>query len=73
MTPPPATITASTDYKFMTELPFPKPGDAAETAAPARTIMSHDLFEGRREVIIQHGDQQYRLRLTNSNKLILVK
>jgi len=28
---------------------------------------------GYREVIIQHGTEQYRLRLTGSNKLILMK
>jgi hemin uptake protein HemP len=57
----------------MTELPSPKLGDAAEQASPVRTILSQDLLQGRREVIIQHGELQYRLRLTNSNKLILVK
>jgi hemin uptake protein HemP len=34
---------------------------------------SSALLAGRREVIIQHGMERYRLRLTNSNKLILVK
>jgi hemin uptake protein HemP len=28
---------------------------------------------GRRELIIRHGDTTYRLRITASNKLILVK
>jgi hemin uptake protein HemP len=37
------------------------------------TVSSHDLLAGRRLLIIQHGEQQYRLRLTNSNKLILTK
>ena len=36
-------------------------------------LSSRDLLAGRREVIIQHGQEQYRLRLTSSNKLILVK
>lgn len=36
-------------------------------------LSSRDLLAGHREVIIQHGKEQYRLRLTNSNKLILVK
>ncbi len=36
-------------------------------------IESRDLFIGTREVIIHHGDDMYRLRLTAQNKLILTK
>jgi hemin uptake protein HemP len=36
-------------------------------------IESRDLFIGTREVIITHGREVYRLRLTNQNKLILTK
>jgi hemin uptake protein HemP len=28
---------------------------------------------GRRELLIRHGDDDYRLRITASNKLILTK
>ena len=38
-----------------------------------RVISSRDLLMGHREIMIQHGTEHYRLRLTNSNKLILVK
>jgi hemin uptake protein HemP len=57
----------------MTESP-PRPNRnmAGKPAGPP-TISSQDLLAGRREVIIQHGAEQYRLQLTNSNKLILVK
>jgi hemin uptake protein HemP len=57
----------------MTEIP-PRPDRSApgKQAAPAK-VSSQDLRVGRREVIIQHGADQYRLQLTNSNKLILVK
>lgn len=34
---------------------------------------SSDLFAGEREVAIRHGGELYRLRLTSSNKLILIK
>lgn len=34
---------------------------------------SADLFRDGREIIIRHGEEQYRLRLTSSNKLILIK
>lgn len=37
------------------------------------TVASADLFGAGREVVIRHGDEVYRLRLTNSNKLILIK
>jgi hemin uptake protein HemP len=36
-------------------------------------IDSRDLFIGTREVIIHHGGEVYRLRLTSQNKLILTK
>jgi hemin uptake protein HemP len=36
-------------------------------------IDSRDLFIGTREIIIGHGDNRYRLRLTAQNKLILTK
>lgn len=34
---------------------------------------SEDLFHGEREIVIQHGDQFYRLRRTRHGKLILHK
>jgi len=36
-------------------------------------IDSRDLFAGTREIIIGHGSDLYRLRLTAQNKLILTK
>lgn len=36
-------------------------------------IDSRDLFIGTREIIIDHGGERYRLRLTAQNKLILTK
>ena len=36
-------------------------------------IDSRDLFSGDREIIIAHGEDTYRLRLTSQNKLILTK
>jgi hemin uptake protein HemP len=53
---------------------------ARSTEAGARMISiaghridSRDLFIGTREVIISHGGDTYRLRLTAQNKLILTK
>jgi hemin uptake protein HemP len=42
-------------------------------AGATPSVDSVDLFAGRREVAIRHGGELYRLRLTNSNKLILIK
>ncbi len=36
-------------------------------------INSRDLFAATREIMIVHGDETYRLRLTAQNKLILTK
>ncbi|GEC17337.1 hemin uptake protein HemP [Nitrobacter winogradskyi] len=36
-------------------------------------IDSRELFSDGREVIIAHGAENYRLRLTSQNKLILTK
>jgi len=44
----------------------------AAGAAPL-VVDSVTLMSGRRELIIRHGDDLYRLRVTASNKLILTK
>jgi hemin uptake protein HemP len=46
--------------------------DAGRDAAPA-SIGSAELLQGQREVLIHHAGQTYRLRVTASNKLILIK
>lgn len=38
-----------------------------------RSISSTELFAGERVVIIRHGTEEYRLRLTASGNLILTK
>lgn len=38
-----------------------------------RTIASSELLRGMSEVLIDHGGETYRLRLTRSGKLILQK
>lgn len=61
----------------MNELSRP---DTAQKGAATRHIRmeaerldSRDLFVGTREIIIMHGEETYRLRLTAQNKLILTK
>ena len=47
-------------------LPERKEGDR-------KTIASTDLFDGQTEVLILHNGEQYRLRVTRQDKLILTK
>jgi len=54
----------------------PGTGSATPVAATSplpRVIDSRRLFEGTREVLIRHAGSEYRLRLTQFNKLILTK
>jgi hemin uptake protein HemP len=37
------------------------------------TISTDELFRGRRELVIRHGELEYRLRITRAGKLILTK
>ena len=49
---------------------------AASTWKPARArgyIDSHTLLQGTRELLIAHAGEEYRLRLTRNDKLILTK
>ncbi|HWB09200.1 MAG TPA: hemin uptake protein HemP [Pirellulales bacterium] len=59
----------------------PAPRDPSQDAASLgpgrvdrpRTLSSEDLLRGAVEVLIKHGSDVYRLRLTRSGKLILQK
>jgi len=42
-------------------------------AASVRRVRVEDILDGHREVIIQHGQEEYRLRLTSNSKLLLTK
>ncbi len=47
---------------------------AATQPLPAEeTLSSERLLNGRREILISHGDRVYRLRHTSNDKLILTK
>lgn len=39
----------------------------------AKVIGAEQLFQGQREVYIDHDGERYRLRITRRNKLILQK
>jgi hemin uptake protein HemP len=54
--------------------------NAASAAETSRNVVlrgnrfdSRDIFQSVREIIIAHGEETYRLRLTAQNKLILTK
>ena len=51
-----------------------KPDKAADhSEAAPRTVAADELFEGAREICIEHEGEIYRLRITRRNKLILQK
>jgi hemin uptake protein HemP len=48
--------------------------ERAATGGAARAVISSAaLFRDRREIVIRHGDEEYRLRITKANKLLLTK
>jgi hemin uptake protein HemP len=56
----------------------PPTGDAVNTREPVHSarvarITSGNLLSGRREIVIEHAGQEYHLRLTRNDKLILTK
>lgn len=54
----------------------PLPGTQACTASAKRAvceITSSELLRGGKELLIRHGDEIYRLKLTRNGKLILQK
>jgi hemin uptake protein HemP len=53
-------------------LPHAEPA-AAPKRPPAPRVKAVTLLAGAREAIIEHRDEEYRLRLTSKGKLILTK
>jgi len=45
----------------------------ARVAASQPAVRSDDLFRGTHEIVIVHGQDHYRLRITRAGKLILTK
>lgn len=56
----------------MNQAPKPSLPALARAPAPAR-IEGGQLFAGQREVLIVHKGEEYRLRITRQDKLILTK
>jgi len=50
-----------------------KPAAPASPDAATRRVSSQSLLKGERELVIQHQGNEYHLRLTRNDKLILTK
>ncbi len=62
------------DAKIAASSPTAGSSSAARTLTLAdNQLDSRDLFASVREIVIAHGADRYRLRLTSQNKLILTK
>jgi hemin uptake protein HemP len=48
-------------------------GHAPSNQPTLPVVSTGSLFGNRRELLIEHGGAQYRLRITQNNKLILTK
>jgi hemin uptake protein HemP len=60
----------------VTPPPAPDTRDAAVPPAAESShavVQSRDLFGTEREIVILHGTEAYRLRITRTDKLILTK
>jgi hemin uptake protein HemP len=61
----------------MTEEEAGEPTAATRAGPPVpegmRVVPSEQLLMGSREIVIRHGSEDYRLRLTRAGKLILNK
>ena len=51
------------------------PHESYRAEPPSRppVVRTDQLFGSRREIIIKHGQEEYRLRITRADKLILTK
>ena len=48
-------------------------GGRGKETGTTRRVSSEQLLAGRRELLIEHGGEEYRLLLTRNGKLILTK
>jgi hemin uptake protein HemP len=46
---------------------------STSSAGAPRTMTTQDLMAGNREIVIVHRGEKYRLKITRSDKLILMK
>jgi hemin uptake protein HemP len=53
--------------------PVPRSQDASGIGPRPLRVSSSELFHGQRQIVIVHGDEEYRLHITKTGKLILTK
>jgi hemin uptake protein HemP len=53
--------------------PEPAQRPPPQSSGEPRRVKVSELLAGEREAILEHGGQDYRLRITASGKLILTK
>ncbi len=73
----PAGKQLAASYQFrpsMSEPNEPRPNLEGPTGSAGPLIVqSGEIFQGRQEIWIEHGEEMYRLRITKSGKLHLTK
>jgi hemin uptake protein HemP len=47
--------------------------DEGKKSTPTKKLSSRELFASKKEVVIEHKNETYVLRITKQNKLILTK
>ena len=52
---------------------YDKPNHPQPSETNLRTVNSEELFQGDREIRINHNGEIYRMRITKADKLILNK
>jgi hemin uptake protein HemP len=57
----------------MVKPPHNPPPPTRPDKAPSQTLTSAELMQGRREIVIEHQGERYRLQQTRNGKLILTK
>lgn len=48
-------------------------GGGRQNLEKVRRVSSNDVFRTARELVIEHAGEDYRLKITRNNKLILTK
>ena len=66
-------MTALSLFMSRPEALLPRASTPPVVVPTADEMSSERLLNGRREILIRHGDRVYRLRHTSNDKLILTK
>jgi hemin uptake protein HemP len=68
------TKTISGTDRALSRVPVPHPStEPGQRPCPPDAIPAELLFQGGKEILVAHGGETYRLRITRNGKLILTK